>query len=50
MPAPSDPDRSPGEDRIVTVPNLITLVRLSCLPVFVWLLLGKDDPFAAASE
>jgi cardiolipin synthase len=48
MPAPSDPDRSPGEDRIVTVPNLITLVRLSCLPVFVWLLLGKDDPFAAA--
>ena len=37
-----------GEDRILTVPNLITLVRLSCLPVFVWLLLGADDRAAAA--
>lgn len=28
-----------GEDRILTVPNLITLVRLCCIPVFVILLL-----------
>ncbi|HVA74855.1 MAG TPA: CDP-alcohol phosphatidyltransferase family protein [Acidimicrobiales bacterium] len=28
-----------GEDRILTVPNLITLVRLLCIPVFVLLLL-----------
>jgi cardiolipin synthase len=34
-------------DRILTVPNAITLVRLACLPVFVWLLLGRDDPVAA---
>ena len=26
------------EDRILTVPNAITLVRLACLPVFLWLL------------
>jgi cardiolipin synthase (CMP-forming) len=38
-----------GEDRILTVPNLITLVRLSLLPVFVWLLLGADNPSAAAA-
>jgi cardiolipin synthase len=34
--------RSPartGEDRILTVPNLVTTVRLLCIPVFVWLLL-----------
>ena len=36
-------------DRIVTVPNLITLIRLACLPVFVWLLLGRDDPLAAGA-
>jgi cardiolipin synthase (CMP-forming) len=52
MPAPSVPDRppepSPGEDRILTVPNLITLVRLACLPVFVWLLLGEENQVGAA--
>jgi cardiolipin synthase len=35
-------------DRIVTVPNVITVVRLACLPLFVWLLLGADDRAAAA--
>jgi cardiolipin synthase len=47
-PGPS-PEPSPGEDRILTVPNVITLVRLACLPVFVWLLLGRDAPAAAAA-
>ena len=28
---------------VATWPNLITLIRLSCLPVFLWLLLGKGD-------
>ena len=37
-----------GEDRILTVPNVITLVRLACLPVFVWLLFGQDNEYAAA--
>ena len=31
-------DRSSGEDRILTVPNLVTLVRLLCIPLFVVLL------------
>ncbi|HKY14291.1 MAG TPA: CDP-alcohol phosphatidyltransferase family protein [Microthrixaceae bacterium] len=29
-------------DRILTVPNVITTVRLLCLPVFLYLLLGRD--------
>jgi cardiolipin synthase len=36
------------ESRIVTLPNAITLVRLVCIPVFVWLLAG-DEPLAAAA-
>jgi cardiolipin synthase (CMP-forming) len=32
-----------GDDRIVTVPNLVTLVRLLCIPLFVWLLFGRKD-------
>jgi len=37
-----------SESRIVTLPNLITLVRLSCLPVFLWLLFAEDNRAAAA--
>jgi len=33
---------------IATWPNLITLIRLLCLPLFVWLLLGRDDRAYAA--
>ncbi|HEX3981860.1 MAG TPA: CDP-alcohol phosphatidyltransferase family protein [Acidimicrobiales bacterium] len=38
----------PGLDRILTVPNGITLVRLACIPLFVWLLFGPDRQTAAA--
>jgi cardiolipin synthase len=40
----------PGEDRILTVPNAITLVRLCCIPVFVVLLAvgGRSEWFPAA--
>ncbi len=31
-----------GQDRILTLPNLITTVRLVLVPVFVWLLLRPD--------
>lgn len=34
-------------DRIWTVPNVITFLRLAGLPVFVWLLLGADARWAA---
>jgi cardiolipin synthase len=36
-----------GIDRILTIPNVITAVRLSLLPVFVYLLFGQDDRFWA---
>jgi len=36
------------EDRIVTVPNLISLARLCCVPLFFWLLFGSGDRWAAA--
>jgi cardiolipin synthase len=38
----------PGLDRIVTVPNIITLVRTICIPLFLWLLLGADRQTASA--
>lgn len=37
-----------GEDRLLTAPNLITLVRLLLIPVFIWLLFGKEDYFLAS--
>jgi cardiolipin synthase len=37
-----------GTDRILTVPNGITLVRLACIPLFLWLLFGADRQTAAA--
>jgi cardiolipin synthase len=35
-------------DRILTIPNVITFVRLLCLPVFLWLLLHDQNRAAAA--
>ena len=29
---------------ILTIPNLISVIRIGMVPVFVWLLLGRDDP------
>jgi cardiolipin synthase len=37
-----------GEDRVVTIPNVISVVRLACIPVFLWLLFGQDDKLEAA--
>ncbi len=34
--------------RFLTAPNVFTLLRLCCIPIFVWLLFGKDDQVAAA--
>ncbi len=36
------------QDRYLTIPNVVTLVRLLCLPVFVWLLFGMQNRLAAA--
>src|SRR5690242_2460481 len=42
----SDPNPDPAA-RIATVPNVITLIRLLCVPIFVWLL--ADDELLAAA-
>ena len=34
--------------RVLTLPNVITFIRLACLPVFLWLLFVQEDRFAAA--
>ncbi|MBV8979493.1 MAG: CDP-alcohol phosphatidyltransferase family protein [Acidimicrobiia bacterium] len=38
----------PGEDRILTIPNVITVVRLLCVPVFLWLLFDQHKRAEAA--
>jgi cardiolipin synthase (CMP-forming) len=38
-----------GDDRILTVPNIFSVVRLLCVPIFVWMLFGKDNRFGAAA-
>lgn len=45
--APSSPDDA-SLDRIVTVPNLITLIRMACIPLFVWLVFGAHRQTDAA--
>lgn len=37
-----------GEDRVLTIPNVVSVVRLLCLPVFLWLLFSRHDRYAAA--
>ncbi len=41
----SDADR---RSRVLTLPNVISLARLACVPVFLWLYIGRDEPIAAA--
>lgn len=46
---PADaPVEPPGDDRILTIPNVISVVRLCCVPLFLWLLFAQDDRLAAA--
>jgi cardiolipin synthase (CMP-forming) len=46
--APADAPVPREESRILTVPNAITLVRLACLPLYLSLLLGRDERMQAA--
>jgi cardiolipin synthase len=34
--------------RVLTVPNAISVIRLGCVPLFLWLFFGRDRPVAAA--
>jgi cardiolipin synthase (CMP-forming) len=38
----------PPPDRVLTIPNLISVVRLCCIPIFLWLLFGEDNRHGAA--
>jgi cardiolipin synthase len=37
-----------GEDRILTIPNALSVIRLLFLPLFLWLLFGRENRHAAA--
>jgi cardiolipin synthase (CMP-forming) len=48
---PATAARVPPEehlDRVLTVPNLVTLVRLLCIPLFLWLLFGAHRQVGSA--
>jgi len=48
-PAPSSPPPGSGTDSgLWTVPNLISILRILAIPVFLWVLLGRDEPGASA--
>jgi cardiolipin synthase len=38
-----------GTGRILTLPNIVTLARLLCVPLFLWLLLGSHPHVAVAA-
>lgn len=44
----TDGEADPALGRVLTAPNVITAVRLACVPVFVWLLFGAHRQTAAA--
>jgi len=49
MPAMSGPEQDEARlDRILTVPNALSLGRLACVPLFLWLLFGRENRTAAA--
>lgn len=39
---------APGEDRVLTVPNVLSVLRLCCVPLFLWLLFAEENRLAAA--
>jgi len=46
--ADSDGNTLIANSRILTIPNVISVLRLALLPVFVWLLFGPENRHAAA--
>ncbi len=48
LPYTGSVEQQDGLSRVLTAPNVITLVRLLCIPVFLWLLFGLHRQTAAA--
>jgi cardiolipin synthase (CMP-forming) len=44
---PSLPSTVPA-NRVLTVPNVMSIIRLACIPLFLYLLFGRDNVIAAA--
>lgn len=42
------PSTEAADHRILTLPNLISVARLACVPLFLWLLLAREARVAAA--
>ena len=45
---PDAPSAEPTTDRILTVPNALSLLRLLGVPLFLWLVLEEHDGWAVA--
>ncbi|MEO3935177.1 CDP-alcohol phosphatidyltransferase family protein [Dermatophilaceae bacterium Soc4.6] len=45
-PSPSGPGRAAVSDRVLTVPNALSALRLLGVPLFLWLLLQRHDAWA----
>ncbi len=44
-----DPESNPGSNAVLTVPNLLSMLRLAGVPLFLWLVLGPEaDGWALA--
>jgi cardiolipin synthase len=41
-------DAGSAEDRILTIPNVLSVIRLCCVPLFLWLLFAEENRVAAA--
>ena len=44
----TEPAAAPSTDRLLTVPNVISVIRLLCVPLFLYLLFGRENRAAAA--
>ena len=49
VPARDASDATGASDRVLTIPNVISIIRLCCLPLYLWLLFGRDSRVMAAS-
>ncbi|MUH50769.1 MAG: hypothetical protein F2789_06120 [Actinobacteria bacterium] len=45
---PSDPQPEVNTDRVLTIPNIMSFARLACIPLFLYLLFGRDNRAGAA--
>jgi cardiolipin synthase len=46
--SPDEAISAPNSRRILTIPNVMSVIRLGCIPLFLYLLIGRDNRAAAA--